>query len=430
MNILILHRVPYERIDYARGIDHSTQDVTYFGIHDILSTLPYGLRCRRVERPGESTTYDEAKAWIEENSEHFDRVISMSEYELLDAARLRQWLNVPGPQLGEVILVRDKVQMKHAVARSGLRVPRFLPLPDFIGFPTMASWTGKTVLKPLSGASSEDVVLFDSPAHLLRMLSAHCTGVSSLDEAVGATINFEVEEFINGDIVHFDGLVANGELLTATASRYVGTCLDYAQGGPLGSFHFPISPTMREWVASVLSAVCIDQGSFHLEAIENNGLVFLEVGNRVGGADVVPTFEMATGVHLPSEELRIILDGRPSRPLPVSQLADAWHGWFVFPGHVAGQSTYRPISGIDRFRHDSSVVRWAELEPGTTLTRKLTYSANEAPLTGIVAHRHWEETHAWLKSLFRAAEEGRHSATDITASITFRSQLTPMDSRK
>ena len=62
----------------------------------------------------------------------------------------------------------------------------------------------------------------------------------------------------------------------------------------------------------VLAAVGIRNGSFHLEAIEApDALVFLEVGNRVGGADVVATFELATGVHLPSEELRILIGDGP-----------------------------------------------------------------------------------------------------------------------
>lgn len=404
MNILILHRVPYQRIDYARGIDHNLHNVTYFGVRDILNTLPADLPCVKVERSGTASAFEEARIWLEAPPRQFDRIIALSEYELLDAARLREWFGVPGATVAEVALVRDKILMKRAVAQAGLRVPRFMPLQALLANPQCVPWKGTTVLKPHSGASSEDVRIFDSPTQVSTAISAGASQVARLDKGLAVVAEYEIEEFVDGDILHFDGLVVNGELLTIAASRYVGTCLGYAQGQPLGSFHFPITPLYREWVTQALAAVGIRQGSFHLEAIEHNGLVFLEVGNRVGGADVVPTFELATGVHLPSEELRILLDGRPSRPLPPTQVSNAWHGWFVFPGHAHGGDPYWGIVGASRYRHDASVIRWSELELGTRQTQKLTYSANEAPLAGIVAHRDWQATRDWIERLFRSAQ--------------------------
>lgn len=415
MNILILHRVPYQRIDYARGIDHNQHDVTYFGVRDTLDTLPTDLPCIKVERPGKASAFEEARAWLEAQLQQFDRVIALSEYELLDAARLREWLGVPGATVDEVSLVRDKLLMKRAVAQAGLRVPRFMPLHAFLANSQRVPWKGTTVLKPHSGASSEDVRIFDSPAHAMAAIRSRTSQIARLDKGMEVAAEYEIEEFVDGDILHFDGLVANGELLTITASRYVGTCLGYAQGQPLGSFHFPITPLYREWATQALAAVGIRQGSFHLEAIEHNGLVFLEVGNRVGGADVVPTFELATGVHLPSEELRILLDGRPSRPLPATQVSNAWHGWFVFPGHTRGGEPYWGIAGASRFRHDASVIRWAELELGAQQTQKITYSANEAPLAGIVAHRDWQATRDWIERIFHGARSTDGSLLQQTA---------------
>jgi hypothetical protein len=155
--------------------------------------------------------------------------------------------------------------------------------------------------------------------------------------------------------------------------------------------------------------VGIRNGSFHLEAIEApDGLVFLEVGNRVGGADVVATFELATGVHLPSEELRILIGAGPTGALPRSQTAGTWHGWFVFPGHASHASAYSGIEGIDSYRRDPGVVRWVELPVGSPLLSRVTYSAGEAPLAGIVACPNAADTEAWLRGLFSAA--GRSAA--------------------
>ena len=408
MNILILHRVPYARIDYARGIDHERHDVTYFGKREVLATLPPGLRCSAVERPGVGSAFDEARAWLRSAprsvAEVFDRVISLSEYELLDAAQLREWLGVPGAGVDQVRLVRDKILMKQAVQRAGLRVPRFLPLGDFLDLRGRVAWSQGTVLKPHSGASSADVVVFESPQQAFDAISGRSSGVSKLDGERPEIGEYEVEEFVSGPVVHFDGLVDSGRVVALTASRYVGTCLGYAQGLPLGSHHIPLTDAARLWTRQVLHAVEIHHGSFHLEAIENGpDLVFLEVGNRVGGADVVATFELATGVHLPSQELRILL-GEPVCLPPTSGPRESrWHGWFVYPGHQAGHGTYNGFDGADEFRNSAAVVSWNELPPTTTLRSHVTYSAHEAPLAGIVATQSPDDTRLWMESLFASA---------------------------
>ena len=406
MNILILHRVPYGRIEYARGIDHDAHDVTYFGKQDALDTLPSDLRCRALVRAGERSAHDEMIERFEPTRERFDRIISLSEYELLDAAKLREAFGVPGPSVAEVQLVRNKVLMKRAVADAGLRVPRFAALADLVQRAHTAGWHGPTVLKPHSGASSEDVVVFASLDDALRAVHARATGVGRLDGDTPALDQYQLEEFMTGDILHLDGLVADATLLTTTASRYVGTCLGYANGEPLGSFHFPLSSFACDWISSVLAAVGIRNGSFHLEAIDSpDGLVFLEIGNRVGGADVVTTFELATGVHLPSEELRILVGHGATNRLPATQTSPLWHGWFVFPGHTRADAAYAGITGIDRYRSDPAVVRWVELPVGSALQHRVTYSAGEAPLAGIVALPAATETDAWLRGLFSAARD-------------------------
>jgi hypothetical protein len=404
MKILILHRVPYGRIEYERGIDHDIHDVTYLGTQEALATLPSTLRHWPVVRPGERSAFEEALDWRDLQPSQFDRVISLSEYELLDAAKLRELLYIEGPTVQDVELVRDKVLMKRAVGAAGIRVPRFARLRALLESGAVAQWSGQTVLKPHSGASSEDVMVFASLGEALRAVTDRSTGIPHLDKGVPALDLYQMEEFVSGDVLHFDGLVAKGQVLTITASRYVATCLGFASGEPLGSFHFPVSSASRNWVVNVLAAVGIRDGSFHLEAIETReGLVFLEVGHRVGGADVVATFELATGVHLPSEELRILIDGEPTRALPQTQTNNAWHGWFVFPGHANAESVYEGIEGIDAYRHDPAVVRWVELPVGHALQCKLTYSAGEVPLAGIVALPSAAATEAWLRGLFSAA---------------------------
>ncbi|MGW1463627.1 ATP-grasp domain-containing protein [Streptomyces sp. NPDC002308] len=400
MKILILHRVPYFKIEYDRGISHELHEVTYFGTGEALATLPPGLRCERVARPGTRPVFEEARDWLALHPRAFDRVISVSEYELLDAARLREHLGVPGVPVEQAVLSRDKVLMKHAVEEAGLRVPRFLPLNRFLEQDGRVDWRGRTVLKPHRGASSQDVLVFDTPEQAAASVTGGRTGIPGLDTG-DERGNFQVEEFVTGPIRHFDGLVQGGEVLVLSAAEYVGTCLAYAQGLPMGSFQTGFSEETRSWVSRALAAVRIEDGSFHLEAIVHDGEpVFLEVGNRVGGADVVATVELATGVHLPSYELRALLGEPIAGVLPAPPRDRRSYGWFVLPGHHLAGQEFRGLDGAEAYRTGPGVVTWHELPAGAPLPGHITYQAGETVLAGTVESGSPEETRRWITGLF------------------------------
>src|SRR5690348_3505694 len=105
MKLLVLHRIPYHKVSYHRGIDHTQHDVTYIGTAEALQNIPADLRCQRWVRPGKGNVADEVLVQLEKRRgrKHcFDRVISLSEYELLDAAQVREALGITGPKLAEV----------------------------------------------------------------------------------------------------------------------------------------------------------------------------------------------------------------------------------------------------------------------------------------------------------------------------------------
>ena len=398
MNILILHRIPYHKIDYQRGIDHSVHHVVYLGTQEALKTIPDDLPCVKIARLGKNSVYFEAQQCLAPLALSFDRIISLSEYELLDAARLRQLFNVPGPSVDAVLKVRDKLLMKECVGNAGLHVPRNCSLEKLLNGNAKFD-DAKLVLKPIDGASSENVCIFDSTKELLHCINTNSSSIALLN--AGGYKGFEVEEFISGEILHFDGLVESGKVKVLVASQYIGTCLAYAQGKPLGSFQIDITPESKQWVLDVLRATDLTNGSFHLEAIVNNGsLVFLEVANRVGGADVVNVVELATGVHLPSAELKIYLSESPLLKVVYSP---SKFGWFVFPGHHL-KSEYCHVEFSERFKHAPQVVRWNELKENIPVPRNITYQAHEVPLAGLVQSQNSEALQAFIQNIFERVE--------------------------
>ncbi len=405
MNILVLHRIPYHKISYHRGMDHDRHNVYYLGTEQALATIPEDLPCIRWTRPGTQATYLEAQTVIDQHRITFDLVISLSEYELLDAAKIREKYNVPGASVADVRKVRDKLIMKKCVADAGLTVPQNMSLEDFLQQPELL--TGAVVLKPIDGASSENVQIYPAPAELQEVCNNSMTGIAAIDQKNHT--GFQVEEFIAGDILHFDGLVVDGEVKLVVASCYIGTCLAYTIGNPLGSYQIETTDSHRQWVAQVLQATNLKNGSFHLEAIQGDkGLVFLELANRVGGADVVDAVEHATGVHMPSVELKIYLGEKSEFHI---QQNSTKFGWFVFPGHHL-VDTHCAIHGDSQFRQHAQVVRWNQLAPDAALTKHVTYQASEVPVAGLVKGRDSSEVKYFMQSLFADIKVHGISVTD------------------
>ncbi|MCX0242535.1 ATP-grasp domain-containing protein [Streptomyces drozdowiczii] len=373
MHILVMHRVPDPFARYADNLDHARHRVTYVSTPERAATLPADVPALRLERPGTGDTAAEVVAAVHDLPRP-DLVVALSEYDLLPAARVREALGVPGPRVADVLPTRDKVVMKAAVAAAGLRTPRYAPLARALA--SGVEWTGRTVLKPLAGASSEGVTAYPTVREALDAVRGGAVAVDVDDH--------EVEEFVEGDVVHVDGVLADGRPLAVQASRYVGTCLGYAQGAPLGSLQVDTPPATVDFTLACLRAVGITEGPFHLEAIETaDGPVFLEVGARVGGADVSDTFELATGVHMSSVHLRL-LTGESHVPAAAPAAApDARYGWFVVPGHTLG-SRFCRVEGEKPFRDDPLVHRWVQRAPHEPVKTAVTYADADVPLAGVV----------------------------------------------
>lgn len=397
MRILILHRVPDSFVRYSANIDHERHDVTYVSAPDRVVTLPpEDVPGRRITRPGTGDTAEEVLEAVA-GLPTPEVVVSLSEYDLLAAGRLRDVFGVPGPTEAEVLPTRDKVVMKSVVTAAGLRAPRFLPLPDALRDGADAvPWSGKTVLKPLAGASAEGVETFDSPAGALA--------AADPDTAAG----FEIEEFVEGPILHVDGLMAAGEPVSLVASEYVGTCLGFAEGTPLGSVQVDTDPAIVDWTLRCLKALDIENGPFHLEGISTpEGMVFLEVGARFGGADVVDTFELATGVHLPSAHVRLLVEGSDDPPPARVPGPGERYGWFVFPGHTLG-TRHCLIEGEEPYREHPRVLRWVARTPDEPVWPTVIYADHLVPIAGLVGPGTTEELRNLLVDMFASVRVRPH----------------------
>jgi biotin carboxylase len=233
-----------------------------------------------------------------------DRIVALDEFDLENAAALREHLRIPGMGLTSMRYFRDKLAMRGRAQESGIRVPAFAHvlnydvLKDF-----MARHKGPWLLKPRSQASGIGMKKIHDAAELWPLL-----------DRLGDDQSFYLlEQFIPGDVFHVDSIVSEREVVFAEAHAYGKPPLDVSHAG--GIFTTRTLPrTSAESLAlldmnrKVIAEMGLVRGVTHAEflrAHDDGAFYFIEIASRVGGAYISDAIDAATGINLWAEWARI-----------------------------------------------------------------------------------------------------------------------------
>lgn len=365
MNIVILHRLPYAKIRYDQVIDHALHKVDYLCLPGGQGDLPPGSHYQEVSHFETQALSQQCAALLA----GADRLIARSEYELLVAAELREQFAIPGDPPAVILPLRDKWAMRTQCRAADIPQPDFWSLDDFVRQP---DGPGLFVLKPRLEASSTGIVAGDRRAVLEAI------------QRLGSPETYFVEAFVSGEIYHLDGFLRDGVVIQSIASRYVGNCLDYAGGAPLGSVQVPGDEPMARLLRRTLAALGQRQGCFHFELIkdEHGHPCFLETACRVGGAGVAETFALRTGINLYHIDLQYQLHGVIAQQ--AKPPCETHYGWFVYPAHhTAGTQHIR----FEPLRWGELLHSWHQAAPRTARLGNISYATGATPLSGIVQGR-------------------------------------------
>ncbi|MFG1698424.1 acetyl-CoA carboxylase biotin carboxylase subunit family protein [Nonomuraea sp. NPDC049309] len=330
-NILIINRRTDEFAEYDRYIDHDRHRVAYI-------TVPGWRAPQEAYAVIRLESLDDAEAVMAAATRchaalgSLDTVLALSELDVLAGARIRDLFGVPGLGEREMRRLRDKPAMKEAVRAAGLRVPDHALVRTPADVAAFAA--GRDVMvKPRMGVGS-----------------VGCVRVPAGAAAPPLETCMEAEEFVPGPIWHVDGLMRAGARVLAKASRYIGTCYDLLRGRPLGSAvqSGPQADDVLRFAGACLKALDFETGAFHLEIIEApDGLVFLEVGARVGGGPIPKVFRDVYGIDLFQEWIRLEMGEDVSPPaLPEGVCS----GFLMVPGRP-GRRVTRISSLAGRIEH-------------------------------------------------------------------------------
>jgi hypothetical protein len=277
-------------------------------------------------------------------------VVALYEQVTLPAARLRDHFGVQGVDTDTALLCRDKVRMKEAMRSGGIRVPAFWAVDAATPYADLEKIAqavpGRIVLKPQRQAGSFGVTIFRDGTEFLAHARAH-----------GIPDDHEAEEFVEGDVCHVDGVVRDGEIRFLSASRYIGDCLQFQNGGEqhLSAVTFDDAPTLAritDFTALVLKTLGLHTSTFHLELFltPDDELVFLEVGNRFGGAYISDSLRAVYGVDLVRESVLACM-GLPSEAGTVTGILDhegvGASGWLYCALPGSEPCVVKRIRGLD-----------------------------------------------------------------------------------
>jgi biotin carboxylase len=228
---------------------------------------------------------------------HIDRIVALDEFDMENAAALREHLRVPGMGLTTVRYFRDKLSMRGRAREVGILVPEFVHIlnyEDLTDF--MKRVPGPWLLKPRSQASGIGMKKIQAPEELWPWL----------EQLGDKQSEYLLEQFIPGSVFHVDSVVSEKETLFAEAHGYGAPPLDVShQGGVFTTRTLQRdssdSRALKDLNRELIEGLGLVRGVTHAEFLKahaDNRVYFIEIAARVGGAYISDVVETATGINL------------------------------------------------------------------------------------------------------------------------------------
>jgi biotin carboxylase len=241
-------------------------------------------------------------------SRPIDRIVALDEFDMENAAALREHLRVPGMGLTTMRYFRDKLAMRGRAKEAGIPVPDFIHVLNYDALREfMERVKPPWLLKPRSQASGIGMKKIEEASQLWPWL----------DQLGDQQSFYLLEQFVPGDVYHVDSIVAERKVVFAETHAYGKPPFEVAHHG--GVFTTRTLPRTGVEAKSLLKlnrelieSLGLVRGVTHAEflrAHDGGKFYFIEIAARVGGAYISDVVETATGVNLWREWARIEVGG-------------------------------------------------------------------------------------------------------------------------
>jgi len=347
MNVLMISPgYPTEINYFTRGL--AVQGARVFGIGDQSERdLPDLVRKHLAGYLQVSSLLDEAavvkdvRQW--RAAQPLKQVECLWEPGVILAARLREALGVPGQDVAQATLFRDKDAMKQAVANAGIRTPKHQRATNAAECQRAAEQIGfPVIVKPIAGAGSADTFRVNSRLELDAVLSRS-----------GHIREVNVEEFIDAEEYTFDTVCIDGKIAFWNICVYRPRPLTARQEEWISPQTVVLRDVEADHLAgggkmgrAVLKALGFQTGFTHMEwyRTAKGETIFGEIAARPPGARTVDAMNYASDIDLFTEWAEAVLHRRFS-----TQLDRKYNSAIIFK-RAQGTGHIRHIEGLERLQ--------------------------------------------------------------------------------
>jgi biotin carboxylase len=259
-----------------------------------------------------------------------DRVVGLDEFDVINAAKVREYLQLAGMSSSQALKFRDKLAMRELASSKGISCPEFTgvfspqAIDEFLDR-VEPPWAVKPRFE-VSAFGIRKCSTREQVWQVLRELDSRNTWRDHPSK-------FIIEKFIAGSVYHVDSIVYRGRPVAAGVSQYGTPPFDVTHGG--GVFTSSVLPhhgrTRRELERlnrQLVKCFEYEQGIAHAEFLksETDGKYYLlEIAARVGGAYIANVLEHASDFNLWREWARLET-ATPERPYRTPRSAGKYAG--------------------------------------------------------------------------------------------------------
>ncbi|WP_327382000.1 MULTISPECIES: pyridoxal-phosphate dependent enzyme [unclassified Streptomyces] len=238
-------------------------------------------------------------------------VTTTSDFYVPAAARIAQWLGLPGNPPDAVAVCRDKSALRERMRAAGVRQPRYALVHEPAGAAEAVARTGlPCVVKPADDSGSTNVLLCADEAKAraqIEKILAIDTNVRGMPTARTVL----VEEYLDAPEYSVEMFSGEGQTVcVGITAKSVTATPHFVEHRHLFPAPLPAATAQQitETVTAALDAAGIRLGATHTEVkLTADGPALIEINPRPAGGMIPELIRLATGVDLLGEQLRAAL---------------------------------------------------------------------------------------------------------------------------
>lgn len=259
------------------------------------------------------------------------RLLTNEDSTQIVCAQLREKYNIVGSNTAQVLPFVNKIISKNRLAGK-VRTPRFISF-NKLAYQSNPEKYLEQVITDIG------FPMFIKPIDLVSSIGTHYIPDSNvlrtvMTEIAGEPWEFEIDEFIEGNLFHCDVVVRNNTIEFFMAAKYAYPLARFSKGSPMGSI--PVNDQqlfseLKQFSLDALNCLGMFTSAFHLEVFQDKQsgeLIFLEAAARTPGALVPEMYEIIFDQNL--EELHYLVQMNSDCHLTIRKTSNQ-AGWITFP---------------------------------------------------------------------------------------------------